>query len=1049
MLLPTFVFLLFSTLSLAAPSPPNLVYPLQDQRPPVARVNQTWSWTLLPGTFNSSSGTTLSLSSRSLPSWASFDAATYTFSGMPGTGDEGARYVTVQANASGVATGTTSGFQLLVVTTPKAYVNTSIASQLPSASSLGGGATYTPDGALIVPPQWSFSLGFQQYTFQTTNYRKIYYTSYQTDTTELPSWLNFDNNTVTFDGVAPATTGEYSFTVFGSDYFGYGDVTQTFKLSVGYHSFELLGGSLPALNTTPSDPVNYTISTSNLRVDNTTVGLSNLTVAVNLSNYTYLSYNKASGVISGTIPSSLAPSTYPIPVTFTDFYNDTLVTNITMNVVSSLFTNSTLPVLSVLPGQKFNESLKSYATSNVANYSAVISPASAQSWLTFDPKSLLLSGTAPSTVQNASVALTAVDSATGVDSVASLIVAVKSKTSSSTSGTAAPTSTSSPSSHHSGLSHAAKLGIGLTFGILGALILLVLLGVCCRRYLSDEKRVRRSESTFQFDQATIAAAQRASPGVSSGKTTLVSTFEKQQKDDEKGGRKSIVEDSGAQRDAATAMAGQRPAPTTPSKPRRLNLMAMFGMGTPKRDVSEISLPIPQRTQSELFGLGIGDSPNRNRHNIVVVTDTGRTGTYVPGPERSVSGGGGGGDMERVSSWESAGSSSLWYSDDPTSSQNRSRGPTRAPSTEPPSSSPRRRRDFLPLPIRTVADSPTPYRAVPRSPTSPTPSASSSLSPSPTREGGIRLVGSPSGFTDASSSRSDLLAETASPHRAYPPYMPSEDSSESLPPPQLIPFRNQRTVSQTESDRRISHVAARNDDAVEDADEDAQEDPFSSDPNRRSALYVPPPTEGSPTMSAVFFSTPKHVADEQDPWGRSPAFSEYGDENVRLVPSVAGSPNPSTGSWAQGHRRTATASSYGEAMRVPVLAGQIVKFTPPMNPPPFVAIMSSPGRGGPPKTEYLALLDTPDSPETDRKPLPAWLRFDTTRFELWGMCPPTASGVIHGMIIERKAMQVPGSPSRHGRNKSTEEEQEQVVGRFTVEISPQSDDDEGELQIITY
>ena len=69
-------FALLVTLGICAPAPANLVYPLQEQRPPVARVNETWSWTLLPGTFNASSGSTLTLSSRALPSWASFDAAT-------------------------------------------------------------------------------------------------------------------------------------------------------------------------------------------------------------------------------------------------------------------------------------------------------------------------------------------------------------------------------------------------------------------------------------------------------------------------------------------------------------------------------------------------------------------------------------------------------------------------------------------------------------------------------------------------------------------------------------------------------------------------------------------------------------------------------------------------------------------------------------------------------------------------------------------------------------------------------------------------------------
>ena len=110
--------LLLATLALSAPSPPNLVYPLAAQLPPTARTNQTWSWTLLPGTFNASSGSTLSLSSRNLPTWAQFDANTWTFSGLPNVADVGSQLVTVQANASGVAEGISSVFELLVVDAP-------------------------------------------------------------------------------------------------------------------------------------------------------------------------------------------------------------------------------------------------------------------------------------------------------------------------------------------------------------------------------------------------------------------------------------------------------------------------------------------------------------------------------------------------------------------------------------------------------------------------------------------------------------------------------------------------------------------------------------------------------------------------------------------------------------------------------------------------------------------------------------------------------------------------------------------------------------------
>lgn len=225
-----FLLSLLATLALSAPSPPNLVYPLAAQLPPTARTNQTWSWTLLPGTFNASSGSTLSLSSRNLPTWAQFDANTWTFSGLPNVADVGSQLVTVQANASGVAEGISSVFELLVVDAPLPYVRLPIAKQLPMAASFSDGADLTPNGALEIPPTWSFSLGFQQYTIENVNRDRIYYDARLAGTTSLPSWLNFDNRTVTFDGVAARDTGEYEISIYASERFGHGDVLQTLKL---------------------------------------------------------------------------------------------------------------------------------------------------------------------------------------------------------------------------------------------------------------------------------------------------------------------------------------------------------------------------------------------------------------------------------------------------------------------------------------------------------------------------------------------------------------------------------------------------------------------------------------------------------------------------------------------------------------------------------------------------------------------------------------------------------------------------------------------------
>ncbi|KAK4706189.1 axial budding pattern protein 2, partial [Phenoliferia sp. Uapishka_3] len=986
------------TLVTCAPSPANLVYPLQDQRPPVARVNETWSWTLLPGTFNASSGATLSLSSHALPAWATFDAATWSFAGFPSLADVGSHQVTIQANVSGVAQGTLDSFNLLVVNTPAPYVKLSLAAQLPSASSLGDGTVLTPDGGLELPPNWSFSLGFQQYTFQVASLSTIYYTAFQAGTTELPVWLKFDNKTVTFDGLAPLAKGEYTFTVVGSDYFGYGDIEQTLRISVGYHSFELLG-NLPGINSSAGATINYTVPISSLYVDNTTVTSSTVSVSVALSAFPYLNFNPTTRVLSGTLPSSLAPANLSLPFTFTDQYNDTLNATVPLVVRSgALFTTSVLPLLTVYTGKPFSVNLSSYATDPSANYSAIISPSAAEHWLSFDAAKLILSGTAPSSIpsyKNASFVVTATDSATARQNSASLaiVVAESNSTTPSSSG-GLPTAPVDSS-----LSNSTKLAIGLALGL--GIPLLIAVFCCWKNFCRPEKRVRRDHSTLIFDQATIAAAQKATPDASTGKTFL--NTPDTQKYGEKG--RMSIDDSAAARDA-TAAANEA------AKPKRIGLMGLFrGASTPKKGVSAISLPI--QSQNSLYGLGIADEGPK-RHNIIVVTD-GEGGTYAAGAGASGTRVAGDSDHDRSSSWESGGSSSLFYSDNSDAEGGRrARGPPSAP---------RQRRDFLPLPI-------------PRNISSPIPTPSSSASGD-----AIRMVSSTSGGTEESSGSGQSRGRPAYDNStsSYPDLPAASGSMASIPAPRLIPFTSERQASQSSNDRRHSQkvLPTNRSSAVMDADEDL------AAWNRRSALYKPASGEGSPTTSAVYFETPRASAITD--WLPSPAMSDTDEgEGVRLVGTTNNSPAPSAARSTWAHQRNPSASTYNEPSRTYLEVGRAFRFTPTMHPPPFVSITSSPGRGGPPRATYHAFVDDEDEPG---RALPNWVHFDQSSLQVFGKPRDTDVGALHFYIVERKTMQTPGSPTRRG-TPVISEPMEQIVGRYVLDVS-WPDEEEGVLQVISY
>ncbi|GAA5990574.1 hypothetical protein JCM10908_003138 [Rhodotorula pacifica] len=501
--------------ALSALAAPTLVYPLQAQRPAVARAGSNWTFALLPGSF-SPENATVSLATT-LPAWCTFDQASRTFVGTPGKGDLGSTSVTVSAAAAADGTTTQGSFTLLVVdpsADPTPTVQLPLSQQLESAAAVSGGGSLTPDGSLKVPPKWSFSFGFQWYTISSPSGSPMFWTAYQKGTTTLPSWITFDNSTMTFNGLAPnpAQKGTWTLMLGASDHYGYVDVWQEFDLVVSEHSFELLGsnaadtnntiaqGVLPSLNATVGGPVKYTIPLEGFRIDNSTVTRSNISSVtadfsranLGVSDALQLETNTSSLAIVGAIPASYnsSASAGTVQLTLVDQYNDSLQTNISIRIVPSLFDTSKFPAtFGVKEGSNFSEDLSRFvATSSSqkrslrsslssANLSLSVSPADASSWIALDPASFTLYGKAPSSGTNATATLDALDPSTGAISRAMFLFTVNPDGSGTTTA-----GKSGSGNGKGGLSQAAKLGLGLGLGLgLPLLIALLVLLVCCYR----------------------------------------------------------------------------------------------------------------------------------------------------------------------------------------------------------------------------------------------------------------------------------------------------------------------------------------------------------------------------------------------------------------------------------------------------------------------------------------------------------------------------------------------------------------------------------------
>ena len=273
---------------------PTLVYELMEQVPPVGRVDSLFSFSIFPDTFAST--TTVSYEATGMPSWMSWDSTGLTFSGTPTTSDVANTTITLKATDS---TGSTSSnFRLIVTENRVPGIHESFTTQIGDSSTrVFSYADPLPGNTGVsVTPNWSFSLGWSGETFRISksepNNGRLFISAHERGTVDIPSWLKFNNNTMTFEGVAP-DSGSYTIVVTGSDYYGYSGATTSFVIAVGEgEPIELVkGGNLSTIVAMAGDDVDYTIDTSKFTIGGDVATANELNFKVNGSDFDWLSAN--------------------------------------------------------------------------------------------------------------------------------------------------------------------------------------------------------------------------------------------------------------------------------------------------------------------------------------------------------------------------------------------------------------------------------------------------------------------------------------------------------------------------------------------------------------------------------------------------------------------------------------------------------------------------------------------------------------------------------------------------------------------------------------
>ncbi|WWC73050.1 uncharacterized protein I206_107015 [Kwoniella pini CBS 10737] len=463
---------------------------LNQQFPPVGRVDQPFEWTFSADTF--SPATSLSYTAFNLPPWLSFVGSTRTFSGNPTSDDVGTRSVQITATTTD-GQSSISDHVALVVSDLEGNITLghSVADQLslPKSTSITSAYPFKSSSpnypGVRVPPNWSFSLGFTPTTFIAPT--RVYYSATLKDGSPLPGWLSFNNQTVTFDGVTPADSPDgqiLDILLSGSDTFGFSDIQQSFTILISAHDLQLINPLI--MNMTlgyPGEIGLRTLLKSDISIDGNDgdLNISDLTtVELDTSSLGWLTYNPANMSVTGSAPSN--QQSVELPLDITDKYGDTLNTTIKMAFYPSIFKSDKIEPIILESNKLATISLGQYlsnSTTDDINITASFDPKDASSWLTLSDDQRYLTGTTPENpdYDDVVVSLRAQDLITNAYSKSTMTLSLFSNSTASVNHTS--------HTHSHGLSTGTTAAISVVCSLVGILLVIFLLMQWRRRKASD------------------------------------------------------------------------------------------------------------------------------------------------------------------------------------------------------------------------------------------------------------------------------------------------------------------------------------------------------------------------------------------------------------------------------------------------------------------------------------------------------------------------------------------------------------------------------------
>lgn len=515
-------------------SQPYEAYPVNDQFPPVARVDEQFNFQISNDTFKSSTSDSsqIAYSAYELPSWLAFDADSRMFSGTPDSSEleDGSEtlYFDFVLEGTDLSDNESLNKTYQLVLTKRSSIE--VASNFNLLALLKNyGSTNGKDG-LILTPNEVFNVTFERSTFTSQDSIVAYYGRTQDYNAPLPNWLSFDPNNLKFSGTAPVVNSaiapqvSYGFVLTATDFEGYSGVSVAFNLVIGAHELTTSIQNSLVINVTSSGDFTYELPLNYVYFDNDPIQSDKLGAIEMVDAPSWVTLDN--DTLSGVMPMENSTTSANFSVAVYDIYDDVIYLNIMVEATDDLFAVSSLPNINATRGEWFQYSFlpsqfTDFSQTNVSvNYT---NGSQSHDWIDFVSSNLTLHGKVPSDFQSLAMKLVATrdlesqdldfeiigmdsklnssnltNSTTTFSSASSSTsLAAMSSTASATQSSQSPTVTStslSPTKKKSNKTTAIACGVAIPLGFLALLALLFLLLWRRRKNNETNKDTEKSPS---------------------------------------------------------------------------------------------------------------------------------------------------------------------------------------------------------------------------------------------------------------------------------------------------------------------------------------------------------------------------------------------------------------------------------------------------------------------------------------------------------------------------------------------------------------------------